>query len=87
MSEGTRLKKLIIQVVNNQLRANNPPETKETLDRLISEGYSKEEAKELIASVVATHIYTILKEQTMFNEALYVRQLKQLPELPDDEDE
>ena len=87
MSEGTRLKKLIIQVVNNQLRANNPPETKETLNRLISEGYSKEEAKELIASVVAAHIYTILKEQTMFNEALYVRQLKQLPELPDDEDE
>ena len=86
MSEGTRLKKLIIQVVNNQLRANNPPETKETLDRLISEGYSKEEAKELIASVVATHIYTIMKEQTMFDEVIYVEQLKRLPELPYDED-
>lgn len=87
MSEGTRLKKLIIQVVNNQLRAKNPPETKETLDRLISEGYSKEEAKELIASVVATHMHTIMKEQTMFDEVLYVEQLKRLPELPYDEDE
>ncbi len=87
MSQGERLKTLIIQVVDNQLRMNKPPETRETLDRLISEGYSKEDAKELIASVVARHIYTVMKDQTMFDEALYVQQLKRLPDLSYDEDE
>lgn len=40
-----RLKKIILQVVFNQLRSNQPPETKETLERLIAEGHSKEKAK------------------------------------------
>ena len=81
MEQGAHLKKLIIQVVNNQIRMSDPPETKETLDRLVSEGYSKQDAKELIASVVAKHIYTILNNQTMFDNGLYVRQLKELPNL------
>jgi hypothetical protein len=46
-----RLKVAILQVVDNQLRANDPPEIKQTLDRLISEGYSKKKAKELIGCV------------------------------------
>ena len=79
MSKQAHLKQLIIQVVNNQLRAKDPPETKETCDRLVAEGYSRQEAKELIAAVVATHIYTVLNDQTMFDKALYVRQLKELP--------
>ena len=48
-----RLKKLIIQVVSNQLQMNDLPETRLTLDRLISEGYSNQDAKELIAAVVS----------------------------------
>ena len=66
---------------------NNPPITKETLNRLISEGYSKEKAKELIALVVTAHLHTMVNEKILFNEALYIQQLKQLPKLPYDEDE
>ncbi len=87
MVQNDVVKKLIMQVVNNQLRMNKPPEAKETLDRLISEGYSQKDAKELIASVVATHIQTLMTGQTMFDEALYIQQLKQLPELPYDGEE
>lgn len=41
-----RLKKLILEVVDNQLRENNPPVTKESYDKLIDAGYSAREAKE-----------------------------------------
>lgn len=40
-----RLKKLILEVVDNQLRENNPPVTKESYDKLIDAGYSVSEAK------------------------------------------
>lgn len=37
-----RLKASFLEVVDNQLRANDPPETRQTLDRLIAEGISRE---------------------------------------------
>lgn len=40
-----RLKKLILEVVDNQLRDNNPPVVREVYDRLIAEGYSIRETK------------------------------------------
>ena len=40
-----RLKKLILEVVDNQLKDNNPPVTKESYDRLIDAGYSVSEEK------------------------------------------
>ena len=45
-----RLKKLILQVVDNQISSNNPPITSETMKRLVSAGYSRQEAKEKIAA-------------------------------------
>lgn len=41
-----RLKKLILEVVDNQLRDNDPPVVQETFGRLIGMGYSAREAKE-----------------------------------------
>ncbi len=77
-----RLKKAILQVVSNQLRMNDPPETQSTLNRLISEGYSKQDAKELIGAVVSAHIYEMLKEQHEFHNSKYIKDLKRLPKLP-----
>lgn len=85
MQDNPKLKKMILQVINNQIGANDPPETKRTLNRLISNGYSKEQAKELIASVLVKHIYTILKNEEYFDEAQYTKDLKNLPELPNEE--
>jgi len=36
MDTNPHLKAAILQVVDNQILANDPPETKQTLDRLIS---------------------------------------------------
>lgn len=52
-----RLKKNILEVVDNQLKANNPPCTKDTYEKLVAAGYSKSEAKDKIGSVVLTEIF------------------------------
>ena len=60
--ENLRLKKSILEVVDNQLRDNNPPMVREAYDKLIAEGYSFREAKEKIGAVVLEEIYDIMKE-------------------------
>ena len=63
-----RLRKLIIEVVENQMRDNNPPITDITFNRLLSEGYTKQQAKEKIAVIVTNHIYDTMKYKIPFNE-------------------
>ena len=55
-----RLKKLILEVVDNQLRENDPPVTRESYNRLIDAGYSVSEAKEKIGAVVIEEIYDVM---------------------------
>jgi len=87
MKTNKRLNKAIHEVVENQLRDLNPPETKETFDRLIEEDYSEEEARTLIGYVVASEIFDILKYMKPYNHERYVEALRRLPELPIDEEE
>jgi len=78
------LKSAILEVVDNQLQANDPPETRQTFDRLISEGYSEEEAKQLIGCVVTSEIFDVLKKQEPFNPERFAKALNELPKLPQD---
>ena len=36
------LGKVILEVVENQIRENDPPETRRTIERLVAEGYGEE---------------------------------------------
>ena len=82
MKTNPHLKAAILQVVDNQINANDPPETKQTLDRLLSEGHSEEEAKRLIGCIVSSEIFDILKKQEEFNLERFVSALNRLPKLP-----
>jgi hypothetical protein len=82
MNQQQRLKTAIIEVVENQLEANDPPEIKETLDRLVSQGYSSLESKELIGNVVVVEVFEVLKEGKPFDLNRYVAALQRLPEIP-----
>jgi hypothetical protein len=77
-----RLNKAILEVVDNQIRDGNPPATKETFDRLVSDGLARDEARRLIGCVVASEIFGILKHLKPYNEDRYVKALRKLPELP-----
>jgi len=73
-----QLKKAILEVVENQIRENNPPETKKTLDRLLKAGYSKDDAMKLIGRGVTVEIYKVLKNKEHFNDEKYVKALREL---------
>ena len=80
--DGQRAGEAMIEVIENQIRDNDPPETRITLDRLISLGESRENAMRYIASVLSVEIFEALKNKTPYNEARYITNLKNLPELP-----
>jgi hypothetical protein len=82
MEESERLKKAILEVINTQVRTNEPPETAQTLARLQSQGLSEEEALKLIGYVVATEVFAVLKEGRKYDEEKYIRALQALPKLP-----
>ena len=77
----------IMEVVENQLRNNDPPQTQQTFRRLIEAGYSEEEAKRLIGCVVSAEIFDVLKKNEPFNLERFVKALNKLPEMPWAEEE
>ena len=82
-----RRRRIILKVVGNQIRDNDPPETQRTLRRLIKEGFSREEAVELIGTVVVHELYNVLKQNETFSRKRFTAALRQLPNLPYDEDD
>jgi hypothetical protein len=82
MEENTYLKSAVLEVVETQLRNNDPPETRQAFDRLIAEGYTEEESKELIGWVVASEIFDVLNKQEPFNPKRFAKALQGLPKLP-----
>ncbi|UCD65470.1 MAG: hypothetical protein JSW69_05435 [Deltaproteobacteria bacterium] len=81
-TENERLRAAILEVINNQIRDNNPPETKQALIRLQEQGLSEEEALKLIGYVVASEVFSVLKENRQYDKEKYITALNNLPELP-----
>ena len=77
-----RLRASFLEVVDNQLKANDPPETRQTLDRLIAQGISKEDAKICIAQAVCFEVFNVLKHNKPSDQKRYIRNLQQLPKEP-----
>lgn len=75
----------ILDAVENQLRDNDPPMARQTLERLVREGYSDDDARELIAVALATEIYHAARDG--YDEARYRASLEALPDLPFDGDD
>jgi hypothetical protein len=77
-----RVRAVLYEVLDNQLRDNDPPETKETLDRLVGQGIERDEARRLITCVIADEVFMILKENATFDTKRFARKLSMLPEMP-----
>jgi hypothetical protein len=83
MSEKkVRVSKLILDVVERQLVSGKPVQTKETLDRLMSEGFSEEDAKHLIGSAMVVEMHSVVSDGRPFQEKRYLSLLQDLPRLP-----
>ena len=79
MKKNKILNSAIMEIIDNQIDDNDPPETKQTLDRLISEGYTEKEARNLIGIVVSSEIFEVLKQGRPFDQKKFVTSLNALP--------
>jgi len=77
-----RVKMAVIQVVDNQLEANDPPEMNQTLARLVAAGFSEEATKELLGTVVLAEVFEVLSKGEEFDPDRYVAALNRLPDPP-----
>ena len=80
--ENERLRKAILEVINIQIRDNDPPDTRKNLIRLQSEGFSEEETLQLIGYVVAAEVFSVLQENRPYDKERYIAALNRLPKLP-----
>ena len=79
-NHNPHLKAAFLEAAENQLRDNDPPETRQTFERLLKAGFNGQDAKLLIASAIAAESYAILKTQTVFNRDRFARNLDRLPD-------
>jgi len=84
MEKNDIIREQIFEIIKNQLKANNPPETKKTLNRLIKLGYSEMESKQLIGQCVVVELFDVMKNEKTFDEKRYINNLKKLPDEPFD---
>jgi len=65
-------------VVENQIRAGDPPETRQTFERLLAAGYSRKQAMEMIGSALVEEIWGVLHEQKVFDRGRFRGLLEKL---------
>jgi hypothetical protein len=72
---GEILRATFLEVVENQIRNDDPAATRQTFERLKREGHSSAEAKRLIAGVVAAETFEIAKHKQPSDETRFVERL------------
>ena len=72
----------LVEAVENQLAAEQPPAAVATLNKLTLVGYSREDSLDLMAQVLAYSINIMIEQDQPFDMAGYERALRNLPELP-----
>jgi phosphohistidine phosphatase SixA len=74
-----RLQSAIEAVINQQIAENNPPQTTETIERLQSEGFSREEAYILVGHLVSMEVAEELIGEKGIDMERYIDALEKLP--------
>jgi hypothetical protein len=81
-SDRRMAREALFEAIENQMKGGDPPETKETYDRLRASGYSRQETMKLLACVLLDELNEMVRDKRTYNAASYVRKLKALPQLP-----
>lgn len=82
METKDKIRDQIFEIIENQLRENNPPETKQTYDRLISEGFAELETRKMIGQCLSLEMFEVIKFRRKYNNTRYIENLKNLPQKP-----
>ena len=74
----------LIQAIENQIEAGEPPAALATLNKLTLVGFEREESLQMMALVLAHEIQAMLRDDRPFDQAWYEQALRALPTLPDE---
>ena len=74
--------KVFLNTLEEQLASGKPPFVQNTLLRLVKLGYTQEEAKAMMAGVMANQMADSIFGDTPFNQLKYQLLLNQLQKLP-----
>lgn len=85
--KADRARAALLTAIDAQMKANDPPETLQTLVRLMEAGHSRDEAMKYIASALIAEVTNVLRENSSYDRDRYVANLKRLPKLPWEKDE
>lgn len=72
------MKTAILEIVENRVFDGDPPETRQTLERLMAAGYSRKQATGMIGSAVTEEIWAVLFSNKPFDRARYAALLEKL---------
>ncbi len=75
------LRRATYEVLENQLKDNDPPETRQTYDRLRSQGIAESEVRRLLSAIITVEIFEVVKNGRPFDRARFIERLKALPRL------
>ena len=78
MSDKT-VRDVMLDTVLSQIDSNDPPEARETYDRLIDAGASNSQALHAMARVLRHEMDRMLEQSVPFDNARYVAALKKIP--------
>ncbi len=84
MESNEAIRKQIFQIIKDQIKNNNPPETKATYDRLKKQGLDDFQTKQLIGQCIAIELFQIMQSGKPFDNERYVKNLSKLPDEPFD---
>jgi hypothetical protein len=80
--QGPFLRAALMDVLDYQLRENDPPETRQTFERLKAEDIEDDETRRLLGCVIAGEIFAVMKTKQAFDRERFTSRLRMLPEMP-----
>ena len=84
METNENLREQIFEIIRNQLKKNDPPETKITYDRLLKKGFDDFQTRQMIGQCLAIELFDLFKFGKPYNNERYIKNLKALPKEPFD---
>lgn len=84
--EAQFVRQQLFEVIENQLRDNDPPYVQAVLNKLVLVGIERSEAVEMMAYILSLEIHKTLSQGSAFDLNNYEKMLRALPDLPDDDD-
>jgi len=84
MELNDKLREEIFGIIKNQIKDNNPPETKATIDRLRKQGFDDFQTRQMIGQCLAVELFDVMKSGKPYDNERYIKNLIALPKEPFD---